>query len=71
MYLEWLIGKFYDFVMTITFITIPPCCNIFYLFIECFTAQVLKVCRTSGTTACSKTKMLHLDKVLVEIIRNP
>jgi len=34
-----------------------------YVFIYCFTAQVLKVCRTPGPTAYSKTKMVHLDKV--------
>ena len=34
-----------------------------YLFVYCFTAQVLKVCRTPGPTACSETKMIHLDKV--------
>ena len=31
---------------------------LFILFIYCFTAQVLKVCRTPGPTACSKTKMV-------------
>ena len=30
----------------------------FFLFIYCFTAQVLKVCRTPGPTACSETKMV-------------
>ena len=35
-------------------------------FICCFTVQVLKVCRTPGPTTCSKTKMLHLDKVVFE-----
>ena len=30
----------------------------FYLSIYSFTAQVLKVCRTPGPTACSQTKML-------------
>ena len=30
-----------------------------YLFIYCFTAQALKVCKTPGPTACSKTKTLH------------
>jgi len=40
---------------------------LYYLF--CFTAQVLKVCRTPGPTACTKIKMLHLDRVkLVESI---
>jgi len=37
---------------------------ILFLFIA-FTAQVLKVCRTPGPTACSRKKMLHLDKVHV------
>jgi len=37
-----------------------------YLFIYCFTAQVLKVCRTPGPTTCSKTKMLHLDKACLK-----
>jgi len=31
--------------------------NLFCIY--CFTAQVLKVCRTPGPTACSKIKMLH------------
>ena len=30
------------------------------LFIYCFTAQVLKVCRTPGPIPCSATKMLKL-----------
>jgi len=30
-----------------------------YLLIYCFTGQVLKVGRTPGPTACSKTKKLH------------
>ena len=34
-----------------------------YIFIYCFTAQVLQVCRSPGPTACSKTKILHLDKI--------
>ena len=32
-------------------------------FIYCFTAQVLKVCRTPGPTAYSRTIMLHLTAV--------
>ena len=36
------------------------------LYDYCFTAQVLKVCRTPGPTACSKTKMVHLDKVCLK-----
>ena len=36
--------------------------NLFY----CFTAQVLKVCRTPGPTACSRTKMLQLPKVCLK-----
>ena len=35
--------------------------GVFFIFIYCFTAQVLKVCRTPGPTACSKTKMVRLD----------
>ena len=34
-----------------------------YLFIALHAAQVMKVCRTPGPTACSMTKILHLDKV--------
>ena len=37
-----------------------------YLFIYCFAAQVLKVCRTPGSTACSRTKMLQLPKVCLK-----
>ena len=33
---------------------------LYYLFICCYTVEVLKVCRTPGPTACSKTNMLHL-----------
>ena len=45
--------------------------SIFILFIYyCFTAQVLKVCRTPGPTACSKTKMVRLDKVYIYISKN-
>ena len=36
---------------------------------NCFTAQVLKVCRTPDPIACSKTKMLHLDKVYLTKLR--
>ena len=32
----------------------------------CFSAQVLKICRTPGFTAYSKTKMLQLPKVWVK-----
>ena len=35
-------------------------------FIDFFTAQVLKVSRTPGPTACSKTKMLQLGKVCLK-----
>ena len=37
------------------------CHAVYIFFISCFTAQVLKVCRTPGPTACSKTKILHLN----------
>ena len=37
----------------------------FIFFIYCFTAQVLKVC--TGPTACSKTKMVCLDKVTLHM----
>jgi len=36
------------------------------LFVYCFTAQVLKVCRTPGPTTCSRTKMLQLVKVCLK-----
>ena len=38
-----------------------------YIATYCITAPVLKICRTSGHTACSKTKMamVHLDKLHV------
>ena len=39
------------------------CFFYYYLFIYCFTAQVLKVCRTPGPTACSRAKMVQLNKV--------
>ena len=40
------------------------------LFIYCFTAQVLKVCRTPGPTACSRTNMLQLAKVCLKRRKN-
>ena len=47
------------------FNSLKPIIFYFYLFI-CFTAQVLKVCTAPGPTACSKTKMVHLDKVCLK-----
>ena len=43
-------------------------CLVFLLLIKfyCLTAHVLKVCRTPGPTACSKIKMLRLDKVCLK-----
>ena len=37
-----------------------------FFFIYCFTAQVLKVCRTPGPTDCSRTKMVQLSKVCLK-----
>ena len=40
-----------------------------YLFVYCFTAEVLKVCKTPGSTACTKTKMLDNFKVWLKVSR--
>jgi len=37
-----------------------------WLYNYCFTAPVLKICRTPGPTACSRTKMVQLDKVCLK-----